>query len=141
MKCFADDYNIDGIQKSMKIVWGSSYRYELLHIYSNLGWRPLWDIYETEKDLVMLVEMAGVEIDDVDINVGRERVELRGNRCRPSEREVTRIYHMEIDFGPYHQIIALPEPVDPNGATVTYRDGFLLIRLPKEVKMASSKPR
>ena len=141
MKCFADDYNIDGIQKSMKIVWGSSYRYELLHIYSNLGWRPLWDIYETEKDLVMLVEMAGVELDDVDINVGRERVELRGHRYRPSESEVTRIHHMEIDFGPYHQIIALPEPVDPNGATVTYRDGFLLIRLPKEVKMASSKPR
>jgi len=140
MKCFADDYNIDGRQKSMKIVWGSSRRYELLHIYSSLGWSPSWDIYETEEDLIMLVEMAGVEIDDVDINVWRERVEFRGNRCRPSEREVTRIHHMEIDFGPYHQIIALPEPVDPNGATVTYRDGFLLIRLPKEVKMASSNP-
>ncbi len=141
MKCFADDYNRYGIQKSMKIVWGSLSRYELLHIYSSLGWSPSWDIYETEEDLIMLVEMAGVEIDDVDINVGRERVEFRGNRCRPSEREVTRIHHMEIDFGPYHQIIALPEPVDPNGATVTYRDGFLLIRLPKEVKMASSNPR
>jgi len=141
MKCFADDYNIDGRQKSMKIVWGSSRRYELLHIYSSLGWSPSWDIYETEEDLIMLVEMAGVEIDDVDINVWRERVEFRGNRCRPSEREVTRIHHMEIDFGPYHQIIALPEPVDPSGATVTYRDGFLLIRLPKEVKMASSNPR
>ena len=70
--------------------------------------------------------------------MGRERVQLRGNRCRPSEHDVTRIHHMEIDFGPFHKTIALPEPVEPNGATSNYRDGFLLIRLPKEVQNTSS---
>ena len=140
MKCVADDYNLDGRRKEVKIVRGFLHRYELLHIHTNLGWRPSWDLYETEEDLIMLVEMAGIVKKDMEINVGRERVELRGNRCQPSEREVTRIHHMEIDFGPYHQIITLPEPVDPNGATVTYRDGFILMRLPKEVNIASSNP-
>jgi len=122
----------------MRMVRRSLYLFELLHIHSNLGWRPSWDIYETEDELIVLVEMAGMQGEDVEINVGRERVHLRGNRCRPNEHAVTRIHHMEIDFGPYHQIIALPDPVDPNGASSTYRNGFLLVRLPKEVKNTSS---
>jgi len=82
--------------------------------------------------------MAGIKRDDVEIKVDRDRVQLRGDRCRPSEHAVTRIHHMEIDFGPYHQIIALPERVEPKGASLTYREGFVLTRLPKEVKSASS---
>ncbi|UCG13175.1 MAG: Hsp20/alpha crystallin family protein [Deltaproteobacteria bacterium] len=134
MKWFPDDYHKVGIEKTMIIYKGFLHRFELFHIDINSGWRPFLDLYETEQDLVVLVELAGMQADDVEINVGRERVQLRGNRCRPSEHKVTRVHHMEIEFGPYDQMIALPEPVDPNGSTSTYRDGFLIIRLPKEVK-------
>ena len=122
----------------MKMVRRSFFRYELCHTLTNFGWRPSWDIYEIEDHLILLVELAGIKRDDVEINVGRDRVQLRGDRFRPSEHELTRIHHMEIDFGPYHQIIALPERVEPKGASSTYSDGFLLIRLPKEVKSSSS---
>ena len=122
----------------MKMVRRSFFRYELCHTHTNFGWRPSWDIYEIEDHLILLVELAGIKRDDVEINVGRDRVQLRGDRFRPSEHELTRIHHMEIDFGPYHQIIALPERVEPKGASSTYSDGFLLIRLPKEVKSSSS---
>ena len=140
MKSFADDYHTDEMERAMKIVKGSVQRYEFLHIHTNLGWRPSLDLYETEDELVILVELAGMQAEDLGINVGKDRVELRGNRCRPSGSEVTRIHHMEIDFGAYYHIIALPEPVDPNGATSTYRDGFLFIRLPKEAKTNSKNP-
>lgn len=138
MRFFADDYFKDTRGMEMKMVRRSLYRYELLHIQRNFGWRPSWDIYETEDDLILLVEMAGIKPEDVEINLGKDRVQLRGSRCRPAEHVVTRVHHMEIDFGPYHQIIALPERVDPKGASLTYREGFVLIRLPKEVKSASS---
>ena len=124
----------------MKTVRGLFHRFELFHMHTNVGWRPLLDLYETEEDLIVLVEMAGIEKNDVEINVRREQVQLLGNRCRPSEREVTRIHQMDLEFGPYDQIIALPEPVDPSGSTSTHRDGFLLIRLPKEVKTDSTNP-
>jgi HSP20 family protein len=138
MKFFADDYFKDIRGMEMKMVRRSLYRYELLHIQRNFGWRPSLDIYETEDDLILLVEMSGIKPEDVEINLGKDRVQLRGNRCRPAEHEVLRVHHMEIDFGPYHQIIALPERVDPKGASSTYSDGFLLIRLPKEVESSSS---
>ena len=138
MRFFADDYFRDGKGMEIKMVRRSLYRYEIYHIHTNFGWRPSWDIYETEDDLILLVELAGIKRDDVEINVGRDRVQLRGDRFRPSGHEVTRIHQMEIDFGPYHQIIALPKRVEPRGASSTYSEGFLLIRLSKEVKQSSS---
>jgi HSP20 family molecular chaperone IbpA len=45
---------------------------------------------------------------------------------------------MEIDFGPFNQAIRLPVPVDPDGASSTYRDGFLVIHLPKKSRVSAS---
>ena len=122
----------------MKMVRRFLCRYEFSHIHTTPRWRPSWDIYETGEDLILLVDMAGIKLEDIEINVSRDRVQLQGDRCRPFEHQVTRIHHMEIDFGPYHQIIPLPERVEPRGASSNYREGFVLIRLPKEVKSASS---
>ena len=140
MKWFADDYDMDGRPKVKNIIRELLERYELSRIHTEVGWCPSLDLYETEEDLIMLVDMAGMQAEDVEINLGREHVRLWGNRYKPAEREVTRIHHMEINFGPYDQMIALPEPVDPSGVTTTYRDGFLLIRLPKEVQITNSNP-
>ena len=115
----------------MKLVRKSILFYEFLHVHSEFGWRPAWDVYETENDLIVLMEMAGMQEENLKINVDRERLLIRGSRYRPAEQEVKRVHHMEIDFGPYHQIIVLPEPIEPDAATSTYREGFLLIRLPK----------
>ena len=138
MKWFADDYVKDRVKNPIKIFWGSLHRYEIFHVQTNSSWHPSWDLYETDQELIMLVEVAGSQEADVEINVGRECVQMRGSRCRPSEQGVTRIHHMEIDFGSYSQTIALPEPVEPDGVTSKYRDGFLVIRLPKELKDGGS---
>jgi HSP20 family protein len=138
MRFFADDYETDSVERAMKTVRGSLFRYELLHIYTKPGWRPALDLYENGEGFVVLVDLAGINAEDVEITVAKMHVQVRGHRCRPSEHEVTRIHHMEIDFGSFEQSITLPEAVDPNAATSNFRDGFLLIRLPKEAKMASS---
>jgi HSP20 family protein len=138
MKFFADDYNTDAMERAMKTVRGSLFRYELLRIYSKPGWRPALDLYENGEAFVVLVDLAGINSEDVKITVAKKHVQVRGQRCRPSEHEVTRIHHMEIDFGSFEQSITLPEPVDPNAVKSNYRNGFLLIHLPKEAKMASS---
>ena len=122
----------------MKLVRKSFQFYEFLHVQGELGWRPAWDVYETENDLIVLVEMAGMQQENLEIDVDRDRLLIRGSRYRPGEHEVKRVHHMEIDFGPYYQIIVLPEPIEPDGVTSTYHDGFLLIRLPKVSGSCSS---
>jgi HSP20 family molecular chaperone IbpA len=45
---------------------------------------------------------------------------------------------MEIDFGPFSHSIRLPVAIDPEGANSTYRDGFLVINLPKKARISTS---
>ena len=139
MKWFADDYDARR-KKRVKFLNGSLHFYKLYHMQCKPDWRPSLDLYETERNLIVLVDMAGMQPEDVQINLGREHLRLRGNRYKFPEPKIIRIHHMEIDFGPYDQTIALPKAVDPSGATSSYRNGFLVVRLPKEVKSAGSNP-
>ena len=92
MKWFADDYPSDGVEKIVKIFILSANKFELYRAHTDLGWRPIMDLYETEWELVVLVDLAGMIKEDVEFTVVRERVRLRGNRLRSSEDAVTRIH-------------------------------------------------
>ena len=47
-------------------------------------------------------------------------------------------HQMEIYLGPFERVLALPPgaEVDRDGVAATFRDGFLLVTLPKRVKPA-----
>ena len=84
------------------------------------------------------MDVAGIQPQDVEVVVESEVVRLSGNRCRLLDENVSRVHHMEIDFGPFKHAIRLPVPVDPDGASSTYRDGFLVIHLPKKSRISTS---
>jgi HSP20 family protein len=109
-------------------------------LLSATGWRPSLDVYETAEEFVMLVAVAGIQPEDVEVVVDHDTLRLTGNRPRPVCKGVTRIHQMEIDFGPFSHTVRLPEPVDADAASSTYRDGFLTIRLPKRSRAAGPIP-
>ncbi|MBI4300957.1 MAG: Hsp20/alpha crystallin family protein [Chloroflexi bacterium] len=94
-------------------------------------WVPAIDVYETEEDVVIRVELAGVREEDMDISVDRDHFILRGQRRDTTPPKRRTYYQMEISCGPFERIVNLPSPVDPDGAQASYRDGFLEICLPK----------
>jgi HSP20 family molecular chaperone IbpA len=71
---------------------------------------PAIDVYETEREVVVVVEMAGISEGDVDITVDAFRREL-----------------------------LLPAEVNPDGARVEYSRGMLEIVLPK-VRRRTGRP-
>ncbi len=100
------------------------------HTHSSAyAWVPPTDFYETEGGYVVRVEVAGMNLEDFKISLERNYLIISGVREDSAER---RAYHqMEIRFGEFRTVIALPAPVDANQAEAVYRDGFLSIRLPK----------
>jgi HSP20 family protein len=102
------------------------------------GWRPSLDLYETSDELIVLVDLAGIKPKEVEVVVEGDTVRLRGNRCRPRDKNINRVHHMEIDFGPFSHGFRLPVPIDSEGASSTYRDGFLVINLPKKARVSTS---
>ena len=92
--------------------------------------RPEVDCFLTEDPagLTVVVELAGVEPDDVRVVVDERILVVSGERRRP---HVTgRYYQMEIDYGPFQRRLPLPEAVDPSGARADYQRGLLTITLP-----------
>lgn len=100
------------------------YRKELL-------WRPPTDSYETEKEYVVILELAQVDTQDVTITLSESVLSIRGVRRTTPPAERRRYHKMEIHYGPFEQKIAIPGEVDMENLSAHYKDGFLEIRLPK----------
>jgi HSP20 family protein len=100
------------------------------------GYRPQVDVYRTDEPatITVLVELPGVEPDDVQLIASPQALLVVGERRRP--RDCGHYQQMEIDYGPFQRQITLAEAVDPDQATATYDRGILSIRLPIAPKPA-----
>ena len=97
-------------------------------IHSSI-WTPPTDVYETETNLTVKVEIAGMSEDDFEVMVEEQVLVIRGYRPDQNER---RAYHqMEIGFGKFEITIGLPSGIDLEQATAEYKEGFLTIHFPK----------
>jgi HSP20 family protein len=100
-------------------------------------WEPPADVYETEEALHVKLELPGVCGEELQVEItgdGRHLIIRGTRRDGAAEREQRTTFHqMEIYFGPFERVIALPaQPeIDPENVQAAYRDGFLLVTLPK----------
>jgi len=98
------------------------------HARSNI-WSPPTDVYETEENYMIKVEIAGMRDEDFDVALENNILMIRGHRSDFNER---RAYHqMEIRFGRFELAVEIPVTVDMEKAAAEYKDGFLMIMLPK----------
>lgn len=140
MKWFDDEFEkeFERMRQRMERMFGSPSRPGAATLCGDAGWRPSLDLYETSEELIVLVDIAGIKAKDVEVVVDGEALRITGNRCRPFDENVIRVHHMEIDFGPFSHSFKLPVPVDSDGASSIYRDGFLVISLPKKARVSTS---
>jgi HSP20 family protein len=94
------------------------------------GWHPPADVCETETEIHLFVEVAGMSPDAFDLRVENNRLILRGERSRVNQRGQA-FHQTEILMGPFHRIFTLPSNVAAEGIGANYRDGILEIVLPK----------
>ena len=92
-------------------------------------WSPPTDLYETGDNCVIKVEVAGMRDEDFEVAFENNILLIRGNR---PDRNEKRAYHqMEIRFGRFEIAVEIPVVVDIEKAVAEYKDGFLIILLPK----------
>ncbi len=95
-------------------------------------WEPPIDMYETPDAVVIVVELAGVSEDNVEIVIDRSSFTVRGNRKRTEQLAEKRAYHrMEIPSGPFRRTVSVPVAVEPSGVKATCERGFVRVVLPK----------
>ncbi len=108
--------------------------------FSSTVWKPAIDLYETDDEFVVTVELAGVEESALQVTVDRNIFTIRGERQKTFKGSKTGVYHqMEISSGPFERSIILPAVVDTEGAVASYENGLVEIILPKVKKERTVK--
>jgi HSP20 family protein len=96
------------------------------------GFRPQVDCYRTDDPpaVTILVDLAGIQPEEVSIEVTERTVSLSGVRPRPPHTGSISYRQMEIEYGSFQRRVTLAEDVDPAGAQATYERGLLKVVLP-----------
>ena len=92
-------------------------------------WCPPTDVYETEKAVIVRVEIAGMNDAEITISLDDEFLIIQG--VRPDQPEQRAYHQMEIRFGDFKTFVTLHWAIDSTKIDAEYQDGFLRLTLPK----------
>jgi HSP20 family protein len=94
------------------------------------AWEPPVDVFEDERELVVVVAMPGVPSDRVEVRNEQHVLVVRGTRSLPIDGSRQRVRRLEIPYGAFERRIALP-PGRLEIETPELVQGCLVIRIRK----------
>lgn len=103
----------------------------MLLVRSKKNFTPPFDVIELEARIVVLVEVAGMQLQDFDITLSNHYLVIRGIRHRPTYEANTAYHRVEIGFGEFRLDIPIPWSVQRDNVSANYREGFLHVELPR----------
>jgi len=94
-------------------------------------WKPQMDIYETGSGIIVLAEIAGVNNEELEIEISSKAVKISGKRA-VAQRVEGAVYRLaEIQYGRFERMLFLPAVIDPETAEASCSNGILQVRLSK----------
>jgi HSP20 family protein len=94
-------------------------------------WAPPADIYETEDELVVALDLPGVDPNMVDIRVENNVLTIRGERQFEEKQNKDNFHRVERSYGAFARSFTLSTFVDADKIRASYKAGVLNINLPK----------
>ena len=100
------------------------------------------DLYESEEELIVKARLAGVNPEDVDITINDGELIIKAELSSDYSLDEAKDWHWyrhELFHGPIGRRLRLPTEVDADKIEATFRNGELMLVLPKaeEVKPRS----
>src|SRR5262245_9820536 len=100
------------------------------------AWRPALDVVETERALVVRVELAGVASEDVRVVVDGEYLQITGRRSLTRAGQSQRHLLIELPQGPFERVLRMRAEYEADRVTARLEHGILTIELPRREKAA-----
>jgi len=89
------------------------------------------DIYETQEEIIIRAEIAGVDKENLEVEINSKAVRIHGKRTEMSRMDNATYRLAEIQYGCFERILFLPSPIDRKLSVLHILNGFLQIRLAK----------
>jgi HSP20 family protein len=111
---------------------GATARLEQLGVrLAQTNWRPAADVYESATSIAITVELAGVDPEELDVQLFDDALVVEGRRILPPN-EPDGIYHAaEVRQGPFRLELPLSAGIDPERFSARYDRGLLRVVLAK----------
>jgi HSP20 family protein len=100
---------------------------------------PPINIKEEGHRYVVEVELPGLDIDDLDIQVYGNSITIRAERKNEEERKGDHFHIVERRYGSFHRSFTLPEHIHPQEVEAEHRNGILYISVPKHETNSAQK--
>ncbi len=94
-------------------------------------WQPDADVFETDDEVVVRVELSGVESGDLRVSVEGSEVRVSGVRAPHEGAPVKRLHQMEIASGPFERRVRIPVAFDRDRVSAHLANGVLTVTLAK----------
>jgi HSP20 family protein len=99
---------------------------------------PAVDVYEDEHNLVLKLEVPGVNEEDLKVSLENNTLTVTGERKFEKEEKEENFHRIERRFGSFTRTFRLPNTVDTDNVEAGYDKGILKLTL---AKRAEAKPR
>ena len=97
------------------------------------------DVYQNSDTIFVKAMIAGVRPEDLDINISRDMVTIRGKREEERVSSSDDYFIRELYWGSFSRSVSLPEEIDVDESEAIEKHGLLILRLPKLDKKRQSK--
>src|ERR1700745_141230 len=99
---------------------------------------PPVDIYEDEHNIILKLEVPGIDEKDIDVRIDNNTLTVHGERKMEKEEKEENFRRVERQYGSFTRAFTLPSSVDPGQVSAHYDKGILKISLAKK---AEAKPK
>jgi HSP20 family protein len=96
-----------------------------------VAWTPACDIFETEKAIVLNVELPGLKKEEVSVSIENNLLTIHGERKFQEETKRENYYRVERNYGEFFRSFTLPNYIDPAKILAEFKEGLLQVSLPK----------
>lgn len=107
---------------------------------------PPVDVYEDEHNLVLKLEIPGINEEDLKVSLENNTLTVTGERKFEKEEKEENFHRIERRFGSFTRTFRLPSTVDPEKVEAGYDKGILKLTLakraeakPKQIKIGTAK--
>jgi HSP20 family protein len=98
---------------------------------SATSWQPAIELQDTEDNLVLRLEIPGVDGKDIDIHVTREAVAISGEHRFEKKTQEKGFFRSEFRYGKFQRVIPLPVPIQNDQVKADFKNGVLTLTMPK----------
>jgi HSP20 family protein len=128
----------------MRSLFGPTIRLSrpVLPLFAAKPFVPVTDVFVRDEDLVIRVELPGIDPEDLKVTIENGSLVIRGERKHDEEAKEGAYYRLEASYGAFERFIPLPEGFEEPEIEAIYTDGVLEVIVPALAKkLEPEKPR